>query len=118
MTIPVEPHLRAKIEQVAAQYERIAADLRRVVAEGYPEPTDDMPLMDNYVFATRDALCLKGTTVGHASLSATESTTSSALVLVQLLAGVARTESRWYRLGQRLEQDGLPAIVLGLDRGA
>lgn len=118
MTVSVEPHLRAEIEKVAAQYERLAADLRRVVAEGYPAPDEAMPLMDNYVFGTLDALCLKGTTVGHPSLSATEPSTSSALVLVNIPAGVARTESRWYRLGQRLEQDDLPAIVLGLERGA
>jgi hypothetical protein len=109
----VHGHLRDQIAAAADQYEALAADLRRVLEEGYPKLSEDTPLLDNFVFAKRGATCLKGNAVYHPSLDATIVTTTSALALISLEAGVARTQSRWYRLGQRLEQDDLTEIALG-----
>ena len=109
----VHGDLRDQIAAAADQYESLSADLRRVLKEGYPKLSEDTPLLDNFVFAKRSVTCLKGTAVGHPSLDATSSTTTSALALINLDAGVARTERRWYRLGQRLEQDDLAEIAIG-----
>lgn len=117
-SFPLSPNMRDRISEAADQYERLAADLRRVLADGYPEPDDSMPLMDNFTVTTRTVPCLRGTAVGHPTLVATEPTTTSAIALLSLPAGLVRTQSRWYRLGQRLAQDDLPVIALGLDRGA
>lgn len=111
MTVPVNPELRAYAETVAARYEALAADLRRFLAEGYPKPTDDMPLLDNYTIGARTVPCLVGSPFGHPRLPATERAKTSAVVLPGLLHGVARTESRWYRLGQRIEQIDLDRLA-------
>lgn len=113
ITFHPQGQLRDQIAAAADLYEALAADFRRVLKEGYPKLGEEMPLLDNFVFAKRSVTCLKGTAVSHPSLDATISTTTSALALINLDAGVARTQSRWYRLGQRLEQDDLAEIAIG-----
>lgn len=113
ITFHPQGQLRDQIASAADQYEALAADFRRVLREGYPKLPDDTPLMENFVFAKRTVTCLKGRAFCHPSLDATVSTTTSAVALINLDARVARTQSRWYRLGQRLQQDDLVDIALG-----
>lgn len=112
-TFHPQGQLRDQIASAADQYEALAADFRQVLREGYPKLPDDTPLLENFVFGKRTVTCLKGTAFGHPSLNATVSTTTSALALINLDAGVARTQSRWYRLGQQLQQDDLIDIAIG-----
>ena len=108
---PLDPEMRAYAKLVLARHEGLAADLRRLIEEGYPEPSEKMPLLDNWQISSRTVPCLVGTPFGHPTLPATERSKTSAIVVAGLLHGLARTEARWYRLGQRVEQIDLDRIA-------
>lgn len=89
-----------------AKYDRLADDLK--FALSYPlQPFGDshsLPILQEWSMSTRQAPCLIGTAYGHPNFGVREFPfTTSELVLFAPDLGLARTRSRWFRLGARLE---------------
>jgi hypothetical protein len=63
---------------------------------------DDAPLLERWQFASRTAPCLVGLSTDHPKLPGQERPIiTSDLLLISESAGLARTASRWYRLGKK-----------------
>ena len=88
---------RASRTELVASLRRLADDLeatgdRKVV----PLPT---VRMDRWALAKRAVPCLVGTPTGHPRIDDGRRCISSELYFIDEQAGIARTFSRWYRLG-------------------
>ena len=89
-----------------AKYDRLTDDLN--FALSYPLQSfvenHSLPILEDWSMSTRQAPCLIGTAYGHPNFGGQEFPfTSSELVLFAPDIGLARTRSRWFRLGTRLE---------------
>lgn len=63
---------------------------------------DDAPLLERWQLASRTVPCLIGLSTGHPKLPGEERPIiTSDLLMFSETAGLARTASRWYRLGKK-----------------
>jgi hypothetical protein len=80
--------------------QRLATDLM-LFADGHFNIGKDAPVLDNWTRTSRSAACLTGTVWDHPTLPGDgRSIVTSDLCLLVEDIGVARTMSRWYRLGR------------------
>ena len=89
-----------------AKYDRLVDDLKFAIS--YPlhsfEERHTLPIVEDWSISTRQAPCLVGAAYGHPSFDGRVFPfTSSELVLFAPDIGLARTRSRWFRLGARLQ---------------
>lgn len=67
----------------------------------------DGPLLERWQHASRTVPCLMGLSTGHPKLTGEgRPIITSDLVLFSESAGLARTQSRWYRLGRKIDDGG------------
>lgn len=59
--------------------------------------------INGWAIAHRPVPCLMGRTLGHPSICDGEAALSSELFYLDCERGIARTMSRWYRLGTRVD---------------
>jgi len=85
-------------EELALKLEALAADLRSVGSRGFDLSTSFVSITD-WRLASRPAACLEGFVTDHPTLGIDRVTTSE-LYYFDKKAGIARTLSRWYRLGR------------------
>jgi hypothetical protein len=107
-----EPHTsRQVICEEINRLEALAADLK--IVSSPPFPLDQMlaraypnaPILDEWRFALRPVTCLIGLSTGHPRLiGERRSIVTSEIFLISQELGWARSFSRWYRLGRRLDQ--------------
>lgn len=104
---------RARLERALHVYEELCDALRDVLEDGWPsqEELADAPMIDAWRFGTRTVPCLEGVSSSHPDLPDGDPVRTSRLALLNIEAGIARTESRWYRLGERRPQDDLTDIA-------
>jgi hypothetical protein len=97
------PQAIANLDHVLYWLARLLEDLRNLRAGILPDETviADAPLIEDIRVTTRSALVLTGNVTGHPKLTLSDNPiiTSELMVLVPELR-LARTRSRWYRLGQ------------------
>jgi hypothetical protein len=92
------------------KYDRLVDDLKFVVSNPLSTISDreKFPLLEDWSIATRQAPCLLGAAYGHPTFPGREFPfTSSELVLFAPEFGLARTRSRWFRLGSPLKTGDL-----------
>jgi hypothetical protein len=107
MTIRIAPDGCFDPAQVHAEIDRLeglVADLRRLLDVGASQPGDhpDAPVIHCWDYALRQSLCLTGRVSGHPDPSVGRPgriTITSDLWILDRERGLARTLSRWYRLG-------------------
>jgi hypothetical protein len=95
---------------MAIKLRALATDLEAAAVGHSPdaETLKDAPVLDWWSFAARSAPCLVGERSGHPVLRGDgRMTITSDVYIVDLEAGVARTLSRWYRLGRERDAGGL-----------
>jgi hypothetical protein len=85
-------------EELALKLEALATDLRRVGTRGFELSTSFIDIAD-WSLAVRPTACLEGFVMDHPTLG-TGRVTTSELYYFDKKAGIARTLSRWYRLGR------------------
>ena len=96
------------IHQLQRTIQKLQMLLDDLVAVGEGELPDqqrlqDAPLIDNWQLATRQAVCLRGEISGHPLLGHAAHGMTSDLWLLAPQRGFARTLSRYYRLGGRMD---------------
>ena len=80
--------------------QRLATDLM-LFADGHLNISENAPVLDDWMRTFRSAACLTGRVWDHPTLpGAGRSIVTSDLCLLVEEMGVARTNSRWYRLGR------------------
>lgn len=79
-----------------AKLHSIVADLG---ATEFPDPSSIPVVMDQWRVARREVPCLLGSSFGHPKFFDGSLTFSSELFYLDAESGIARTLSRWYRLG-------------------
>ncbi|WP_137157508.1 DUF6634 family protein [Rhizobium sp. FKL33] len=89
---------RLQREDLAIRLEALAADLRGVGTKGFTLSTSFVDITD-WSLAVRPTACLEGFVWDHPTVG-TERVKTSELYYFDKKAGIARTLSRWYRLGQ------------------
>lgn len=94
-------HIAAEVDRL----QRLATDLM-LFSDGHLNMETDAPLLDLWTQSTRNAACLIGKVYNHPTIiGAGRPTMTSDLCLLDEDMGVARTASRWYRLGRPLGSD-------------
>jgi hypothetical protein len=93
-----------RLETLAADLEIVSSTLPfpldQMLARGYP----DAPILDEWRYALRPVPCLVGFSTGHPRLPGDRrSIVTSEIVLIAEEIGWARSLSRWYQLGRRLD---------------
>ncbi|MFK4766727.1 hypothetical protein [Rhizobium sp. ZW T2_16] len=89
-----------------SKYDRLVDDLKFVISNPLSTVGDSgqFPLLEDWSISTRQAPCLQGAAYGHPGFPGREFPfTSSELVLFAPDVGLARTRSRWFRLGTQLK---------------
>lgn len=107
----LSPHIELYIDRC----ERLLADLKAIRAGEGPTEADlaAAPLIDHYSKTYVPVPCLSGLILGHPSIGNGPGRTSD-LWVVAPDQGWVRTMSRYYRLGQGIDERGLPEEVLKL----
>ncbi|MGO8653080.1 DUF6634 family protein [Rhizobium ruizarguesonis] len=82
----------------------IAVDLE-AVNEGQPAGISGGVLIRNWALAQRTVPCLIGHTTGHPLIANDRPTFSSPIYYIDRERQIARTFSRWYRLGNRVDPE-------------
>ncbi len=88
-----------------SKYDRLVDDLRFALSNPLSliDDIEKFPLLEDWSISTREAPCLLGAAYGHPTFPGREFPfTSSELVLFAPDVGLARTRSRWFRLGTPL----------------
>lgn len=91
------------------RYEQLIDDLWRVTLAPLCKSLDsiDAPLLDYWQLASRTVPCLMGLSTGHPKLTGEgRPIITSDLILFSESASLARTQSRWYRLGRKIDDGG------------
>lgn len=106
---------RQSIQQTVDLYSSVVEDLRDVLVNGWPDKSElpDAPILDDWRLSSRHVPNLEGDPVGHPLLDGW--TRTSPLHALSVEAGVARTQSRWYRLGEPWKRTVRGGGVLDLD---
>lgn len=104
MVAVVSPALAELLRSEIENFERLAADLRGILDGSSPSESQlaAAPLIDYYQWITRPVTCLAGHISGHPLGSSTSGRTSE-LMYIATTKGWARTRSRYYRLGRRVD---------------
>lgn len=102
------PNASPELQKRLRAYRSITRDLERVVRGDGPSEADlaNAPMLDLWGFVASQDVCLYGYVTDHPTCGPGP-ITSSTLCILDPLGGWARTYSRWYRLGSRLEDMGL-----------
>ncbi|WP_092930355.1 hypothetical protein [Rhizobium sp. 9140] len=82
--------------------------LRKIADDIYagPPKIDAVPaIIENWALARRTVPCLVGIPIGHPTIEDGKPLFSSELFYLDEQRGVARSFSRWYRLGTRVEPE-------------
>lgn len=87
--------------EIAARLRGLADDLAKLRVPGYLESVAPLPTVMEWYLTPREVLTLRGHVVGHPSVS-DGPFESSQLFFASQEFGLARTLSRWYRLGTPL----------------
>ncbi len=108
--VPLTDLERSEVATTLALYANLVDDLRDVLEHGWPSPESlpDAPVLQDWILSQRSSPNLEGIAVGHPLLEGW--THTSILHALSVRAGVARTQSRWYRLGSpmvRMIDDGV-----------
>lgn len=85
---------------------RLVDDLRFALSNPLDEISQDdtLPLLEDWSISVRYASCLMGTAYGHPNFPGREHPCiTSELILFAPELRLARTKSRWFRLGTRVE---------------
>jgi hypothetical protein len=87
---------------MAAKLRALAADLEAAAAGHRPngEILKRAPVLDCWSLAARNEPCLVGWQSGHPLLTGDGAVATSGLYFLDRETGIARTLSRWYRLGR------------------
>ncbi|WP_420882326.1 DUF6634 family protein [Tardiphaga robiniae] len=89
-----------KLASEVDRLQRLATDLM-LFSDGHINISENAPVLDNWMRTSRSAACLTGRVWDHPTLpGAGRSIITSDLCLIVEAMGVARTNSRWYRLGR------------------
>ena len=96
---PATSQEKANFERTIALYGSLITDLQEIIAKGWPssEELPDAPLLDAWTISNTRVLNLSGAVRSHPELVGWIHT--SPLYAFFPTLGVARTQSRWYRLG-------------------
>lgn len=89
--------------QLVARLRSLADDLEALDGKGAP-PTPTV-VLDQWALAKRAVPCLVGISSGHPVIEDGEPCFSSELFFIDEKLGVARSFSRWYRLGNQVEPE-------------
>ena len=98
----IKAYGRDELFELAAALRSLADDLQLLGSGTMPasEMTEAAPRLDAWALAFRPQPCLVGQRCGHPRLCQDGRTTiTSGLWAISERFGVARTQSRWYRLG-------------------
>jgi hypothetical protein len=82
---------------------RLADDLENIDQE--PAGISPQVAMTSWALGRRTAPCLIGRPVGHPNISDGRLAYSSQLFYLDMKRGIARTMSRWYSLGTRVDAE-------------
>lgn len=82
---------------------RLADDLENI--DRQPDQIVPKVTMHRWAFGKRIVPCLVGKPVGHPSIADGKPAYSSELFYLDQERGIARTMSRWYRLGTRVDPE-------------
>lgn len=97
---------RELLEAETARLKALVADAERILGGALPEDVapEKSPFLDRWILGVTPAPCLVGFSTGHPEHvgMALHLTTTPVRLLSDDLSW-ARTHSRWYRLGQRLD---------------
>lgn len=105
MIAPRNPAMATALRSEIASLERLVADLKAILDGTGPSDATlkSAPLIDDYTRTTRKVSCLSGLISGH-PLGSTDLGRTSELIFFSPRQGWARTRSRFYRLGGRLDE--------------
>ena len=108
---PLTDAERASVGRTVELYASVVADLRDVLENGWPDKAElpDAPLLEDWHVSSRHVPNLEGNPVGHPLLDGW--TRTSPLHALSVEAGVARTQSRWYRLGKPWKRPPLDSAI-------
>ena len=97
---------RAAMIASAAKLRALTADLDALATGHLPDAAllADAPILDHWKLAERRKPCLIGMQTGHPLLPPNTAIYTSGLYFLDPEAGIARTLSRWYRLGRERNQ--------------
>lgn len=99
--LPLTADEKAAVAVTVSNYSRLVADLQELIEHGWPTHEELVllysPKLGDWMFSERRVPNLEGRVHGHPILSGWIKT--SPLHAFSNKAAVARTESRWYRLG-------------------
>jgi hypothetical protein len=84
--------------QLAIHLRKLADEIE---AQGPAHSADLVPNLNNWALARRAVPCLIGVPSGHPKIGDGKTLMSSELFFMDLERGLARSFSRWYRLGSR-----------------
>ncbi len=79
-----------------ARLQSLVTDL---AASDFPHPSSIPVMIDNWKVGKREVPCLLGNAFGHPTIVGGGASISSELFYFDPEGGIARTLSRWYRLG-------------------
>lgn len=94
-------HLVEKLRRLADDIERIRAGQAPTAAE-----LADAPILDGWIPAIRQSMCLAGAVRGHPLLGDRRLVATTEIYAIDTIRGWARTYSRFYALGARSEESG------------
>lgn len=102
------PNMSPELQQRLQAYRSITRDLERVIKGEGPTDVDllNSPYLDVWGFVASRDVCLYGLVSDHPMVGPGPVTTST-LCILDPRGKWARTVSRWYRLGTRLEDIGI-----------
>ena len=89
-----------KLASEVDRLQRLATDLM-LFSDGHINISENAPVLDTWMRTSRSAACLTGMVWDHSTRpGGGRSIITSDLCLLVEESGVARTNSRWYRLGR------------------
>lgn len=94
---PIDP---VQLMHEVIRLQRLVSDLM-MLEDGIVAVNDEAPILNNWIWTSRNVTCLAGEVTGHPLLTGTrrQIITSDVWVIDEELS-CARTLSRWYRLGR------------------
>lgn len=96
------------LDREISRLERLLVDLRHIRIYGVPDEVSlqAAPILDRWSRSFTTALCLVGSSTGHPILSGTDRyIATSDLCVISERGSWARTRSRYYRLGRKIDMN-------------
>jgi hypothetical protein len=106
MSNPIFPHDEPR--HLVEKLRRLADDIERIRAGQAPTAGElaNAPILDGWIPATRQSMCLAGTVRGHPLLGDRRLVVTTEIYAIDTIRGWARTYSRFYVLGAKSEEGG------------